>query len=76
MVNDWLGEYLFFYYVVMVNFEINYLVFNGFWIVDVCVVGGGYMGLFVVFYLVVVGFDVVVFEVNCVGWGVFGCNGG
>lgn len=74
--NDCLGEYLFSFYVVMwVDFVLFVVLVGDVW-VDVVVVGGGYIGLFVVLYLVEVGCDVVLLEVYCVGFGVFGWNGG
>jgi gamma-glutamylputrescine oxidase len=43
---------------------------------DVCVVGGGYMGLSAALHLAERGFDVVLLEANRVGWGASGRNGG
>lgn len=69
-------EYISSYYVVSVNKYVLFDMLNELIICDVCVVGGGYIGFFFVLYLVEVGFDVVVFEVLCIGFGVSGCNGG
>jgi gamma-glutamylputrescine oxidase len=43
---------------------------------DICVVGAGYSGLSAALHLVQNGFDVVVVEGACVGWGASGRNGG
>jgi gamma-glutamylputrescine oxidase len=43
---------------------------------DVCVVGGGYMGLSSALHLAQRGFDVVLLEAHRVGWGASGRNGG
>lgn len=44
--------------------------------VDVCVVGGGYMGLSTAIHLRRHGFSVALLEANRVGWGASGRNGG
>lgn len=44
--------------------------------VDVVVIGGGFIGLFLVLVLVKCGVSVVICEVGVVGGEVFGCNGG
>lgn len=43
---------------------------------DVCVVGGGYMGLSTALHLAEAGFDVVLLEAHRLGWGASGRNGG
>jgi gamma-glutamylputrescine oxidase len=43
---------------------------------DVCVIGGGYMGLSSALHLAERGFDVVLLEANRAGWGASGRNGG
>jgi gamma-glutamylputrescine oxidase len=43
---------------------------------DVCVVGGGYMGLSTALHLAERGLDVVLLEAHRVGWGASGRNGG
>lgn len=68
--------YVVLYYVVIVNDMICYVLFVGMIDVDVCVIGVGFMGLFVVFNFVECGYLVIVFEVLWVGWVVSGCNGG
>lgn len=68
--------YFFFYYVVLVNFVLFCLEFQGEVEIDVCVIGVGYIGFFIVLFLLENGFKVIVLEVVKVGFGVFGCNGG
>lgn len=43
---------------------------------DVCVVGGGYMGLSTALHLAESGYDVVLLEAHRFGWGASGRNGG
>ncbi|MGB0865100.1 MAG: NAD(P)/FAD-dependent oxidoreductase [Granulosicoccaceae bacterium] len=43
---------------------------------DVCVVGGGYMGLSSALHLAEAGYDVVLLDAHRVGWGASGRNGG
>ena len=43
---------------------------------DVCVIGGGYMGLTTALHLAEAGFDVALLEAHRVGWGASGRNGG
>lgn len=43
---------------------------------DVCVVGGGYMGLSSALHLAEAGYDVVLLEAHRIGWGASGRNGG
>lgn len=69
-------EYIISYYVVSVNKYELFLMLEGFINCDVCVVGGGYIGFLFVLYLVEMGYDVVVLEGVCIGFGVSGCNGG
>lgn len=68
----WLDQVLCFEYVVFC------LLLVGDICVDVCIVGGGYIGLWIVimFKEYDFGFDVVLVEVDFCGVGVSGCNGG
>lgn len=43
---------------------------------DVCVIGGGYMGLTTALHLAEAGFEVALLEAHRVGWGASGRNGG
>lgn len=43
---------------------------------DVCVIGGGYMGLTAALHLAEAGFDVALLDAHRVGWGASGRNGG
>lgn len=43
---------------------------------DVCLVGGGYMGLSTALHLAERGYDVILLEAHRVGWGASGRNGG
>lgn len=44
--------------------------------VDVCVVGGGFSGLSSALHLAEKGYQVVLLEASCIGWGASGRNGG
>jgi gamma-glutamylputrescine oxidase len=43
---------------------------------DVCVIGGGYTGLSAALHLAERGYNTVLLEAHCVGWGASGRNGG
>jgi gamma-glutamylputrescine oxidase len=44
--------------------------------VDVCVIGGGYTGLSAALHLAECGYNTLLLESHCVGWGASGRNGG
>lgn len=69
-------ECVLFYYVVMFNEEIDYLILLGVVMVDIVIIGGGFIGVVMVVELVECGYKVVLVEIYCIGWGVSGCNGG
>lgn len=50
----------------------------GMCLIELVIVGGGYIGLWIVICVKECDFElwVVVFEVKMIGWVVFGCNGG
>lgn len=63
-------------WVVIVVLVFDMFVFDVFVLCDVVIVGVGFMGLLIVFYLVECGVNVCVIDGVQLGWGVFGCNGG
>lgn len=75
-INDICGVYLFSWYVVLILLLVEWDWVMGYLFMDVVVIGVGYIGFYVVLMLCSKGLDVVVLDVYCVGWGVFGCNGG
>jgi gamma-glutamylputrescine oxidase len=75
-VNDRKGEYPASYYAATATPMDPFPVLQGAVSADVCIVGGGYMGLSAALHLATAGHDVVLIEAHRVGWGASGRNGG
>jgi gamma-glutamylputrescine oxidase len=74
--NDRKGEYPPSYYAATATPMDPFPVLQGAQTADVCVVGGGYMGLSAALHLAGAGHDVVLIEAHRVGFGASGRNGG
>jgi gamma-glutamylputrescine oxidase len=74
--NDRKGEYPPSYYAATATPLDPYPVLQGGVTADVCVIGGGYMGLSAALHLAEAGHDVVLVEAHRVGFGASGRNGG
>jgi gamma-glutamylputrescine oxidase len=75
-VNDRKGEYPASYYAANATPMDPFPVLQGALSADVCIVGGGYMGLSAALHQAKAGHDVVLIEAHRVGWGASGRNGG
>jgi gamma-glutamylputrescine oxidase len=74
--NDRRGEYPASYYAATATPQEPFPTMRGAVSADVCVVGGGYMGLSAALHLAEAGHDVVLIEAHRVGFGASGRNGG
>ncbi len=74
--NDRKGEYPPSYYAATATPLDPFAVLQGAVAADVCVIGGGYMGLSAALHLAEAGHDVVLIEAHRVGFGASGRNGG
>lgn len=75
-INDRRGEYPASYYAATAATPDRFPILKGAVKADVCVVGGGYTGLSAALHLAQKGYDVVLLEAHCVGFGASGRNGG
>ncbi len=75
-INDTPGRYPESYYTASVEIPTARPKAEGKLDCDVCVIGGGFMGLSSALHLAEKGFKVVLLEANRVGWGASGRNGG
>lgn len=74
--NDRQGEYPASYYAATATPLAHFPVLRGAITADVCVVGGGYMGLSAALHLAEAGYNVALIEAHRVGFGASGRNGG
>lgn len=74
--NDRAGEYPPSYYAATAKGGVDYPTLRGEVQADVCIIGGGYLGLSAALHLAQKGVDVVVLEAHQVGFGASGRNGG
>lgn len=74
--NDRAGEYPPSYYAATAKGAVAYPTLQGEIQADVCIIGGGYMGLSAALHLAEKGVNVVVLEAQLVGFGASGRNGG
>jgi len=74
--NDRAGEYPPSYYAATAKGVVEYPTLHGEVQADVCIIGGGYLGLSAALHLAQKGVDVVVLEAQRVGFGASGRNGG
>ena len=74
--NDRAGEYPPSYYAATAKGAVAYPSLQGEVQADVCIIGGGYLGLSAALHLAEKGVDVVVLEAQLVGFGASGRNGG
>lgn len=75
-VNDQAGEYPPSYYAATATGIVDFPTLHGEVQADVCIIGGGYLGLSAALHLAQKGVDVVVLEAQLVGFGASGRNGG
>lgn len=64
------------YYAASANLHAPWPALHGTVHCDVCIIGGGFTGLSAALFLTEAGYDVVVLEAACVGYGASGRNGG